>query len=90
MQQSNYASFSGYGDDKNERLFVMQHMVNSMTDNAADCKNVWFVDSGASSHMTSHGEWFSDVKNLEKLGYVKTDDDIAHPITQVTKVPLAV
>ena len=32
---------------------VMQHMVNSVTENA-DCKNVWFVDSSASNHMTSH------------------------------------
>ena len=67
----------------------MQHMVNSMTDNAVDCKNGWFVHSGASNHMTSHGEWFSDVKNLEKPGYVETGDDTAHPIAQVGKVPLA-
>ena len=52
-------------------------------------KNVWFVDSHASYHMTSHGEWFSYVRNLEKLGYVETCDDTAHPITQVGKVPLA-
>ena len=68
---------------------MMQHMINSMTDNAADCKNVWFVDSSASNHMTSHGEWFSDVRNLEKPGYVETSDDTAHPISQVGKVPLA-
>ena len=67
----------------------MQHMVNSMTKNVVDCKNVWFVDSGASNHITSHGEQFSNVKNLEKLGYAKTSDDTTHPITQVGKVPLA-
>ena len=60
LQQSNYASSSGHRDDRNERLFVMQHMVNTMTDNAADCKNVWFVDSGASNHMTSHGSVMSE------------------------------
>ena len=60
-----------------------------MTDNAADYKNVWFVDSGASNHMTSHDEWFSDVKNLEKLGYVETGDDTTHPIAQISKVPMA-
>ena len=80
LQQSNYASSSGHGDDKNEHIFVMQQMVNSMIDNAVDCKNVWFVNLGASSHMTNHGEWFSDVRNLEKQGYVKTGDDTTHPI----------
>ena len=64
LQQSNYAPSTGHGDDRNERLFMMQHMVNSMIDNAADCENVWFVDSGASNHMTNHGEWFNDVRNL--------------------------
>ena len=51
---------------------MMQHMVNSMIENAADCKNIWFFDSSASNHMTSHGEWSSDVRNLEKPGYVET------------------
>ena len=64
-------------------------MVNSMIENAADCKNVWFVDSGASNHMTNHGEWFSDVRNLKKLVYVEIGDDIVHPIAHVGKVPLA-
>ena len=79
----------GHGDDRNERLFVMQHMVNSMTNNAADCKNVWFVDLSASNYMISHGERFSDVRNLEKLGYIKTGDDTTHPIAHIGKVPLA-
>ena len=70
LQQSNYASSSGHGDDRNECLFMMQHMVNSMIENATDYENVWFVDSHASNHMTSHGEWFNDVKNLKKPGYV--------------------
>ena len=64
-------------------------MVNSMIENTADNKNVWFVNVGASNHVTSHGEWFNDVKNLEKLGYVEIGDDTTHPITQVGKVPLA-
>ena len=60
-----------------------------MIENDAGYKNVCFVDLGASNHMTSHGEWFSDVKNLEKPGYVETGDDTAHPISEVGKVPLA-
>ena len=39
--------------------------------------------------MTSHGEWFRDVKNLDRPGYVETGDDTAHPIAHVGNVPLA-
>ena len=58
----------------------MQHMINSMTKNAIHCINIWFVGSGTSNHMTSHGELFSDVRNLEKLAYVEIGDDTTHPI----------
>jgi hypothetical protein len=42
------------------------------TNVSRNADNVWYVDSGASNHMTYHGEWFRDVKNLEKLGYLET------------------
>jgi len=35
-------------------------MIGGVSDN-----NVWYVDSGASNHMTSHGEWFRDAKELK-------------------------
>jgi hypothetical protein len=38
-----------------EQLFVMQHMTNSMIRGVSN-NNVWYVDSKASNHMTSHGE----------------------------------
>jgi hypothetical protein len=47
------------------------------------------MDSGASNHMTSHGEWFRDTKDLKTPRFVETGDDIAHPITQIGKVPLS-
>jgi hypothetical protein len=50
--------------------------------------NVWYVDSGASNHMTYHGEWFRDVKNLEKPSYVEMRDDTTHPIAHIENVPL--
>jgi hypothetical protein len=43
---------------------MMQHMANSMIGGVSD-NNVWYVDSGASNHMTSHGEWFRDTKDLK-------------------------
>jgi len=47
------------------------------------------VDSEASNHMTSHGKWFKDAKDLKTLGFVETGDDTTHPITQIGKVPLS-
>jgi hypothetical protein len=63
-------------------------MENSMIEGVS-YNNVWYVDSGASNHMTSHGEWFKDTKDLKTRGFVKTSDDITHPITQISKVPLS-
>ncbi len=59
-------------------------MITGVSDN-----NVRYVDSGASNHMTSHGEWFTDTKDLKTLGFVKTCDDTTHPITQIGKAPLS-
>jgi hypothetical protein len=85
LQQGNYASTSNQGD---EQLFVMQHMANSMIGGVSD-NNVWYVDSRASNHMTSHGEWFRDAKDLKTPGFVETGDDTTHPITQIGKIPLS-
>ncbi len=64
-------------------------MLNTMAANVStNVDNVWYVDLGASNHMTYHGEWFRDVKNLEKPGYVETGDDTAHPIVHIGNVPL--
>jgi hypothetical protein len=52
-------------------------MANSMIRSVSN-NNVWYVDSGTSNHMTSHGEWF-----------METGDDTTHPITQIDKVPLS-
>ena len=41
--------------------------------------NVWFVDSGASNHMT--------LRKLDRLDYVETGDDTTHPIQHVRNVP---
>ncbi len=77
LQQRNYASTNNQGD---EQLFVMQHMANSMIRGVLD-NNVWYVDSGASNHMTSHGEWFRDTRDLKTLGFMGIGNDTTHPIT---------
>ncbi|CAM6020076.1 unnamed protein product, partial [Sphagnum balticum] len=45
--------------------------------------NVWYVDFKASNHMTSHGKWFRDTKDLKTPRFVEIGDDITHPITQI-------
>jgi len=66
----------------------MQHMANSMIGGVLD-NNVRYVDSGASNHMISHGEWYRDIKDLKIPKFVETGDDTIHPITQIDKVPLS-
>jgi hypothetical protein len=66
----------------------MQHMANSIIGGVSD-NNVWYVDSRASNHMTSHGEWFRNTKDLKTPGFVEIGDDTAHLITQIGKVPLS-
>jgi hypothetical protein len=51
--------------------------------------NVWYVNSRGANHMTSHGKWFRDTKDLKTLGFVETSDDTTHPITPIGKVPLS-
>ena len=36
---------------------------------------VWYVDSGASNHMTIHKEWFSYLEKPKQPGVVATGDD---------------
>jgi hypothetical protein len=65
-------------------------MLNTVITNVStNVDNVWYVDLGAFNHMTYHGEWFKDVKDLEKPGYVETGDVTTHPIAHIGNVPLA-
>jgi hypothetical protein len=66
----------------------MQDMANSMIGSVSN-NNVWYVDSRALNHMTNHGKWFRDTKDLKTLGFVEIGDDTTHPITQIGKVPLS-
>ena len=50
---------------------------------------VWYVDSGALNHMTSHEEWFSYLEKPEQPRVFKIGDDTPHPIEHVGKVSLS-
>ncbi len=68
---------------------MMQYMANSVIEGVLD-NNVWYVDSRASNHMTSHEEWFTNTRDLKTSGFVETiSDDTTHPIPQIGKVPLS-
>ena len=59
----NHAKDSDYGYRCG--MFVMRHEAHSMlaqaSTSASASNNVWFVDSGASNHMTSHEDWFREL-----------------------------
>lgn len=38
-------------------------------------KNTWYIDSGATSHMTSHRDLFETFEELEQANYVTTAKD---------------
>ena len=64
--------------------------MNAVAENVSKCGDtMWYVDSSASNHMTSHGEGFKEMKKLDKPGYVETCDDTTHPIAHVGDVPLS-
>jgi hypothetical protein len=50
---------------------------------------VWYLDSGASNHMTSHNDWFSYLEKSKNPGVVTTGDDTPHPIANIGEVPLS-
>ena len=64
--------------------------MNVVAENVSKCGDtMWYVDLGASNHMTSHGEWFKEMKKPKKPGYVETGDDTTHPISHVGDLPLS-
>jgi hypothetical protein len=69
----------------------MKHEAHSMsafaTTSASTPNSVWFVNSGASNHMTSHEDWFRELRKPERPRYVEIGDDTTHPIQHIGNVP---
>ena len=86
----NHATDSNYGDRC--EMFMIRHEAHLMlahaSISASASNNVWFVDSGASNHMTSHEDWFRELHEPERPGYIETGDDTTHPIQHIGNVPL--
>ena len=49
-------------------------MMNALTEKGTQ-DDVWYVDLGASNHMTSYDEWFGEMQDLENTSYVQIGDD---------------
>ena len=62
-------------------------MSTSASTSALSSEDLWFFDSGASNHMTSHKEWFRDLRGSDRPVYVETGDDTTHPIRHIANVP---
>jgi len=87
-QHGNYASTSN-NDGSTNHLFAMTHVMGTMASNSDDGRDKsWYMDSGASNHMTCHGEWFDKMLPRQTQGYVVTGDDTQHVITHAGSVPL--
>ena len=75
QQLTNYAIKSEYDDYGG--LFVMRHRANSMitsdSTSTSNSEDMWFVDSGASHHMMSHQQWFSDLWMTDRPGYIERE-----------------
>ena len=98
-----YSGMYGHNSDYEDRggmyahnsdrggMFMMKHRANSMSastsTSALNPEDVWFVDFGASNHMTSHKEWFLELREPERPGYVETGDDTRDPILHIGNVP---
>ena len=66
----------------------MQHMMSACAQgNCAD--DVWYVDFGASNHMTHYKNWFNELHVPKQPGYVETGDNTVHLIERMGNVPLA-
>ena len=65
-------------------MFVMRHRANSMITSVSQPDDVWFVDSGASNHMTSHQERFMNLREPERPGVVETSKSSARASLHIT------
>lgn len=64
---------------QNFRLFMADHDENVDAD-------IWYVDSGASTHMTGNKHWLEDFKEINEGAQIYLGDDRSHQIKGCGKV----
>ena len=55
-------------------------MKTSDSTSTSNWEDMWFIESCASYHMTSHQEWFHDLRTPNWSSYIEAWDDTTHPI----------
>ena len=63
-------------DSRDLRLFVSNAALSAKTDDS----DAWFVDSGASVHMTCNKKWFTNFKEKHNGANIYLGDDRTHQI----------
>ena len=62
-------------------------MMASDSASTSNLEDAWFVDSDASHHMTSHQEWFRELRMPDRPDYIETGDDTPHLLQHISNVP---
>ncbi|KAL3676442.1 hypothetical protein R1sor_026390 [Riccia sorocarpa] len=70
--------------NEEEQLLITTHQSLAMFEPVQD----WVIDSGATSHMTAHQDWFSNLELLQAPQYMVTGDDTKHEIQHKGNVPM--
>ncbi|BBM97607.1 hypothetical protein Mp_1g06970 [Marchantia polymorpha subsp. ruderalis] len=86
LPQSNYVTIEQ--PQHSDHLFSMSHVMGSMS--TASTEEEWYINFGASNHMTAHEEWFTNMEPIKQPGVVIAGDDTSHPITYMGKIPVQV
>jgi hypothetical protein len=71
-------------DSRDLRLFVSNAALSAETDDS----DAWFVDSGASVHMTCNKLWYTNFKETQNGANIYLGDDRAHQIKGYRDIPV--
>ena len=63
-------------DFKNLRLFISEDALSVETDD----ENAWFIDSGASAHMSCRKEWFDEYNEKLDGTHIYSGDNRSHKV----------
>ena len=74
-------------DFKNLRLFISEDALSVETDN----ENAWFIDSGASTHMSGKREWFDEYNEKHDGTHIYLGDNRSYQVQSffIIKVKLS-
>ena len=61
---------------KNLRLFISKHALSTKTDD----ENAWFIDSGASSHMSCNRYWYDEYYEKSDGTHIYLSDSGSHKV----------